>query len=69
MLVQPLDDDAAGIGGATSYLTARGPVGIIVVAAGGLVCGLIIYAASRRNPITAHNVNDVPAPVPATVAA
>ena len=36
---------------------------VLIAAAAG------IYAASRRRPITAHNVNDVPAPVPATAAA
>jgi PiT family inorganic phosphate transporter len=36
---------------------------VLVAAAAG------IYAASRRRPVTAHNVNDVPAPVPATAAA
>jgi PiT family inorganic phosphate transporter len=28
-----------------------------------------IYAASRRKPVTADNVNDVPAPVPAVAVA
>ena len=36
---------------------------VLIAAAGG------IYAASRRNPISAHNVNDVPVREPATAAA
>jgi PiT family inorganic phosphate transporter len=36
---------------------------ILVAAAAG------IYAASRRRPVTAEDVNDVPAPVPSTAAA
>jgi len=36
---------------------------VLIALAGG------IYAASRRRPVTADNVNDVPAPVPAGAAA
>jgi PiT family inorganic phosphate transporter len=53
---------AALIGAATSYVAARGPAGVAAVAAASIGCGLIIYAASRRSPVTALTVNDVPPP-------
>jgi PiT family inorganic phosphate transporter len=40
-------------------------VGTIIVALVLIAAAAGIYAASRRNPITAHNVNDVPAREPA----
>jgi inorganic phosphate transporter, PiT family len=39
------------------------------VAVGGIGCGLAIYAASRRNPVSALNVNDVPPASPARAVA
>ena len=56
---------AAVAGGAAAWVAARGTggtllvIGLLVAAAGG------IYAASRRTPVTAATVNDVPAPRPA----
>jgi inorganic phosphate transporter, PiT family len=53
---------AAAVGAAAAWLASTGTVGTIIV---GLVAAAIaagIYAASRRRPITAENVNDVPAP-------
>ncbi|MHA6794003.1 anion permease [Pseudonocardia bannensis] len=55
---------AAVVGAAASWLATRGPVGTIIVAVGGSAIGGGIYAASRRNPVNALNVNDVPAPPP-----
>jgi PiT family inorganic phosphate transporter len=60
---------AAFIGAVASYVAATGPVGVVVVAAGGVGCGLAIHAASRRVQVTALNVNDVPAPSPARAVA
>jgi PiT family inorganic phosphate transporter len=61
---------AAVVGATTSYVAARGPAGVVAVAVGGVVCGGVIYAASRRSPVSALNVNDVPVPAaPARTAA
>jgi PiT family inorganic phosphate transporter len=61
---------AAVVGAAASYVAGTGPAGVVGVAAGGTGCALAIYAVSRRNPVSALNVNDVPAPPsPARMAA
>jgi len=41
-------------------VAATGPVGVVAVTAGAIGCGLAIYLASRRNPVNAVNVNEVP---------
>ena len=51
---------AAVVGAAASWLTATGTAGVIVVAVTGVALAAGIYGASRRNPVTADNVNDVP---------
>jgi PiT family inorganic phosphate transporter len=48
------------VGAAASWLAATGTVGVIVVAVGGVALASGLYAASRRNAVTAANVNDVP---------
>ncbi|GAA5165466.1 inorganic phosphate transporter [Pseudonocardia eucalypti] len=54
---------AAAIVGALAGLVAeRGVVGTVLVAAAGVAVGLGFYIASRRQPVTASNVNDVPSP-------
>jgi inorganic phosphate transporter, PiT family len=60
---------AAAVGGAASWLAAHGAAGLIVVAVSSLALGAGIYAASRRNAVTALNVNDVPLPPPVRLAA
>jgi PiT family inorganic phosphate transporter len=60
---------AAAVGAASAWLAGTGTVGTIVVALVLIAAAGGIYAASRRNPITAHNVNDVPVREPATAAA
>ena len=60
---------AAVMGAAASWLAATGPVGVIVVAVSGLAVASGIYAASRRRAVTAANVNDVPRPPAANIAA
>ena len=57
---------AAVVGAVAAWVAATGTVGTVVVAVALVAAAGGIYAASRRNPINAHNVNDVPAPVPAT---
>jgi inorganic phosphate transporter, PiT family len=51
---------AAVVGAAASWLAATGTAGVIVVAVTGIAMAAGIYGASRRNPVTADNVNDVP---------
>jgi PiT family inorganic phosphate transporter len=61
---------AAGVvGAAASWTAASGPFGVVVVAVGGLALAAGIYAASRRNPVNALNVNDVPSLPPVRTAA
>ncbi len=60
---------AAVVGAVAAWLAGTGTIGTIIVALVlvGLAAG--IYAASRRRPINADNVNDVPAPKPVAAAA
>jgi PiT family inorganic phosphate transporter len=60
---------AAVVGAAASWLAAHGAAGVFVVAASSLALGAGIYAAARRNAVTALNVNDVPLPPPVRLAA
>jgi PiT family inorganic phosphate transporter len=59
---------AAVVGAAASWTAASGPFGVVVVAVGGLAFAAGIYAASRRNPVNALNVNDVALPPVRTAA-
>jgi PiT family inorganic phosphate transporter len=60
---------AAAVGAAAGWLAGTGPVGVVIVALVLIATSAGIYAASRRSPVTADNVNDVPAPEPATATA
>jgi len=60
---------AAVVGAAASWLAATGVVGVIVVAVGGVALASGLYVASRRNAVTAANVNDLPRPATDDVAA
>src|SRR3954451_20059093 len=53
---------AAVVGAAASWLAATGTLGVIVVAVSGIALAAGIYAASRRNAVTAANVNNIPRP-------
>jgi PiT family inorganic phosphate transporter len=55
---------AAVMGAVAASVATTGVIGTIIVAIVlvGMAAG--IYAASRRRPVTAENVNDVPAPQP-----
>ena len=53
---------------AASWLAATGTVGVIVVGVSGIALASGIYVASRRNAVTAANVNDEPRPAPADLA-
>src|SRR4051812_50132981 len=54
---------AAAVGAAASWLAGTGTAGVIVVAVTGVAMASGIYAASRRDAVTADNVNDVRPPV------
>jgi len=56
---------AAAVGAVAAWASSTGTVGTVVVAIVLVALAGGIYAASRRKPVTADNVNDVPAPVPA----
>jgi inorganic phosphate transporter, PiT family len=60
---------AAVMGAVAASVATTGVIGTIIVAIVlvGMAAG--IYAASRRRPVTAENVNDVPAPQPVAAAA
>jgi PiT family inorganic phosphate transporter len=60
---------AAVVGGAASWLAATGTIGVVVVAISGLAMASGIYIASRRGVVNALNVNDVPPPTTADIAA
>jgi PiT family inorganic phosphate transporter len=60
---------AATVGALASAIAITGSVGVWAVALGGAVLAAGAYAASRRDPVTALNVNDVPVPPLAQTAA
>jgi inorganic phosphate transporter, PiT family len=60
---------AAAVGAAAGWLAFTGPIGVVIVALVLIAASAGIYAASRRSPVSASNVNDVPAPEPATATA
>jgi PiT family inorganic phosphate transporter len=60
---------AAVMGAAASWLAATGPVGVVIVAITGMAVAAGIYVASRRSVVNALNVNDVPPPTTANIAA
>ena len=54
---------AAIVGAVAAFAASQGVIGTILVALVAIAAAAGIYAASRRTPVTADNVNDVPAPV------
>jgi PiT family inorganic phosphate transporter len=60
---------AAAVGAVAAWVSGTGTAGTVIVALVALAVGAGIYAASRRRPVTADNVNDVPAPATEPVAA
>lgn len=55
---------AAAVGAVAGALANTGTVGTIIVALVAIAIGAGIYVASRRRPVTADNVNDVPVAAP-----
>ena len=60
---------AAIVGALSAWVAGSGTVGTILVAVVGLALAAGIYVLSRRQPVTASNVNDVPSAEPLPVAA
>jgi PiT family inorganic phosphate transporter len=52
---------AAVVGGLAGFVASSGTVGTIVVAVVGTAIGVGVYLLSRRSPVHADNVNDLPA--------
>jgi inorganic phosphate transporter, PiT family len=60
---------AAAMGALATWVAARGTEGTVLIAAVAIAIAGGIYGLSRRKPVTAATVNDLPAPRPITVAA
>lgn len=60
---------AAAVGAVAAWTASTGTAGTVVVAVVGAAVAAGIYALSRRRPVTADNVNDVPARTAEPVAA
>ena len=60
---------AAVVGAAASWLAATGTAGVFVVAVTGIALASGLYVASRHNAVTAANVNEIPRPAAADMAA
>jgi inorganic phosphate transporter, PiT family len=58
---------AAAAGAVAAWVAARGTAGTVLVVAVLVFVAGGIHALSRRNPVTASTVNDLPAPQPAPV--
>ncbi|GHF79918.1 PiT family inorganic phosphate transporter [Amycolatopsis bartoniae] len=59
---------AAIVGAIAAEVAGSGSIGTVLVGVAGVVVAVVIYLWSRRNPVTASNVNG-PAPEPAPAAA
>jgi PiT family inorganic phosphate transporter len=55
---------AAVVGALAAWVAVTGPVGTIIVALVLVGFAVGIYAVSRRRPVNAHNVDELPAPPP-----
>jgi inorganic phosphate transporter, PiT family len=60
---------AAAVGAVSAWVSGRGTIGTVVVVVVAVAIGAGIYLASRRSPVTAGNVNEVPEPAAEPVAA
>ncbi len=52
------------MGALAAWVATGGTTGTVVVGAALVVASAGIYALSRRTPVTADNVNELPAPLP-----
>ncbi|MFF5019380.1 anion permease [Streptomyces sp. NPDC001165] len=55
---------AAAVGGAAAWIADHGTFGVALVAAAAVGSAGGFWALSRRRPVTADNVNELPAPLP-----
>ncbi|MEU5534446.1 inorganic phosphate transporter [Streptomyces sp. NPDC020362] len=55
---------AAAVGGAAAWIADHGTTGVALVAAAAAASAAGFWALSRRRPVTADNVNELPAPLP-----
>ncbi|MFF4041388.1 anion permease [Streptomyces sp. NPDC001816] len=55
---------AAAVGGAAAWIADHGTFGVALVAAAAVGSAAGFWALSRRRPVTADNVNELPAPLP-----
>ena len=60
---------AAAVGAFAAWVAAHGTSGTVLVAAVLVAASVGIYALSRRKPVTAANVNELPSPRPVAVPA
>jgi PiT family inorganic phosphate transporter len=51
---------AAAVGALAAAVAVRGTPGVIVIGLVAFAVAVAIYTISRREPVTAHNVNDLP---------
>ena len=51
---------AAMVGALAAAIAVRGTLGVVVIGLIALAVAVAIYAISRREPVTATNVNDLP---------
>ena len=53
---------AAAVGAVAAAVAVRGTLGVVVIGLVALAVAVAVYAVSRRAPVTANNVNDLPPP-------
>jgi PiT family inorganic phosphate transporter len=58
---------AAVVGALAARVASSGAEGTTAVAVVGAAVAIGIFGLSRRSPVTANNVNELPAPVPVSV--
>ena len=51
---------AAVVGALAGRVANSGTPGVVIIAIVALAAGLGLYAAARRKPVNAHNVNEYP---------
>ncbi len=51
---------AAAVGAVSASVAVRGTLGVVVIGLVALAVAVAVYLVSRREPVTANNVNDLP---------
>lgn len=52
---------AAAVGAIAAAVATHGTPGVVVIGLVAVAAAVAIYAVSRRDPVTANNVNNIPA--------